>query len=237
MAMAWIQKSPATVKVQSSYDPTKHAWLWFGLFACLAVGGAFVGTLKPVRRMFGRFRPVVDPAHRRGASAAGLAAGAIVASSALAGLAGALLALRTDQIGTADGGLTASGLTLTGLGLGVALLGGTSAYGRRGGIFGTVLATLLMVVFMGYSQQKDWKISTLVIGGGAIGIGLLVTRLVESFGRPHGDEYDPDSRRGWGPLTIPSQASSSNGWSPMVSASARSDDDGWGTSGSSWGTR
>jgi hypothetical protein len=234
-AIAWIQKSPQVVKVQSTYDPKKDAVLWFGMVAVLAAGGAIAGTMKPIRRALGRFRPVSDPAYRRGASAAGLAAAAIIVSSALAGLAGTLVAMRSDEIGTADGGLTASGLTLTGLGLGVALLGGTSAYGRRGGVFGTILATLLMVMFVGYSEDKNWKISILVIAGVAIGIGLLVTRLVEAFGRPHGDDDDLDSRGGW-TRVIPSQASSSNGWNPMVSTAARADDDAWGTT-ASWESR
>ena len=52
---------------------------------------------------------------------------------------------------------------LTAVGLGVALVGGTSAYGRRGGIFGTVLAAGLFAVVASYStlQRANWPAAAL----------------------------------------------------------------------------
>jgi ribose/xylose/arabinose/galactoside ABC-type transport system permease subunit len=227
-AVAWVHKHDAPISVQSKYDPTAHGWLWFGGFVVIALFAAAVGMSKPVRRSVGRFRPVSDPAHRRGVAAAALAAGALVLSCGLAGFAGVLMAMRTDKVGLEDGGFTASGLTLTGLGLGAALLGGTSAYGRRGGLFGTILGTVLLTLFIGYAQAEDWKIATLVVGGGAIGIGLLITRLVEAFGRPHSDdEYA-------GPSYVPRQSNGyDSSWSnATTSTNGRAEDEAWGTS--SW---
>lgn len=226
--VAWVYKHDSPIGVQSKYDPNVDAWFWLGGFAAIALISASVGLSKPVRRSVGRFRPVSDPAQRRGMSAAGLAAGALVLSSALAGFAGVLLAMRVDKIGLDDGGFTASGLTLSGLGLGAALLGGTSAYGRRGGLFGTILATGLVTLFIGYAEAKNWKISDLVVGGAAIGVGLLVTRLVEAFGRPHGDDVD-------GYVPRQSNGYDSSWANATTSTNVRADDEAWGTS--SWSSQ
>jgi hypothetical protein len=139
-----------------------------------------------------------------------------------------------------------AGLEWTGLALGVALVGGTSAFGRRGGVFGTILAAVLATLFLRYEEEMNWDISEFAIAGGALAAGLVVTRLVESYGRPRfadaGDEPDDDN---WSPEpdpTITSNWSSTrrdrqDSWVtplPAQPAGGRSDpwdDDRWGTTG------
>src|SRR5204863_10181237 len=126
----WSQRQPRPGRVGTTYQPTRHAFYWYGAFAALVRLGGFLGLLKPIRRGLGRYRPIGDPALRRGTGAAVIACLAMVASCALAGLAGILCLL-------ANVGLPADGLAVTGLALGSALLGGPSACGRRGGVFGS----------------------------------------------------------------------------------------------------
>ncbi len=163
------------------YEPVADAYLWFGGVAALSVVLSLLGLHPALRRGLARFRPVADPARRRGTGAAIIAVAATVASSVLAALAGALLALTESLPRT---GAAELGLLYTALGLGVALLGGTSAFGRRGGIFGSVLAAALLTVVLAWAaaEQPDW--SAAYVSAAAIVVGLLATRLVERFGRP-----------------------------------------------------
>jgi hypothetical protein len=77
-----------------------------------------------------------------------------------------------------------TGLEWTGIAFGTALLAGTSAFGRRGGVFGTLLAVAGMAMFLDYTNRRGLNISLFAIGACAIGGGLLVTRLVETYGKP-----------------------------------------------------
>ena len=177
--LVFIERRSAAVNVQGGYDPTDHALYLFVGVAIVAVLGGLLGTVKSVRRSVGRFRPVADPAQRRGPVAAALTGGAIAVSMPLAAGAGVLIASSTDKVAPT------SGLEWTGLAVGAALLGGTSAYGRRGGVFGTVLAVALLIVGQRYIAERGWdQITPAVLGAGAVAAGLVVTRLVETFGRP-----------------------------------------------------
>lgn len=167
------------VAVQGTYDPTDHAFFLFGGFALLAVLGGALGTITPVRRWLGRMRPTGDPARRRGAAAAVPVIGALLLSSVFAVAAGTLLAARSDAPV-----VPGTGLERTGIALGLALLAGTSAYGRRGGIFGTLFAVAALTLFLDYADRRDFDISLFAIAAGVFAAGLVVTRLVETYGRP-----------------------------------------------------
>jgi ribose/xylose/arabinose/galactoside ABC-type transport system permease subunit len=177
--VVWIQQIHNPVRVTGGYDPTQHAVYLFGGVAAVAILGGLLGTIKTIRRSVGRFRPVADPAMRRGGAAAGLTGLAIVLSMIFAALAGVLFASGGKQAVAPS-----AGFELTGLALGVALLGGTSAFGRRGGIFGTLLVTLFITLFVRYEAVRDWRISIFAIAAAAVAGGLLVTRIVETYGRP-----------------------------------------------------
>jgi ribose/xylose/arabinose/galactoside ABC-type transport system permease subunit len=174
----WINKHLVAAKVTASYHPDRQAFYWYGGFAALALLGGILGLVKPIRRGVGRFRPVGDPAVRRGALPSGTAFVALIGSSLLAGLAGILSALSSTTVAPSDGFLT------TGLAVGVALAAGTSAFGRRGGVLGTVLSATLVTLVMAYSVAANLKISPYAVAAVAIGVGLVVTRLVERYGRP-----------------------------------------------------
>ncbi len=189
---AWLNFLPAQVSVATPPNPTNQAYVWFGAFAVVAIGGAVIGSVHSVRRAVGRTRPVSDPADARGVTAAVFTAAATVVSSVLAGLAGILLALSTG------GATSQDGLSWSALAVGVALVGGTSAFGRRGGITGTVLAACLFVLVSEYVEVANWKVDTNVLIGGAIVVGAGVTRLVETFGRPEHSAMPADeSAAGW----------------------------------------
>src|SRR6266540_184328 len=64
--IVWLQMHADTVRLDDAYNPTSDAMYWFAAFAALALLGGFLGMAKPVRRAVGRFRPVADPAKRRG---------------------------------------------------------------------------------------------------------------------------------------------------------------------------
>lgn len=202
------------------YDPTPDAYLWFAVIATTSVVACLVGLHSGIRRGFARFRPVADPARRRGRAAAVLAVLATVVSMALAGFSGVLLAYLDTEI-TAD-----DGLVLTALGLGAALLGGTSAFGRRGGIFGTIFAACLIALVLPWVEDEPALVS--VVGIAAIAVGLAVTRLVERFGRP---VLIPPSEEdeSWMPR-VHSLAPSGKPWSaaPTPTGGLWSGDEAWG---------
>jgi ribose/xylose/arabinose/galactoside ABC-type transport system permease subunit len=174
--IAWMQSQGTAKVVAGAYQPDGHAVVWFAAFAVLSVAGGAVCLIPGMRRTIGRFRPEGDPAVRgSGSMSAGLA---LVGSSALAAVAGVLLALSNREIHPSE-----NGIGLTALALGAALLGGVSIYGRRGGLFGTFLAVVGISLVMRYATAEAWKVDTVAFAAGAIMIGLVASRLVETFGR------------------------------------------------------
>ncbi|MCW3813114.1 ABC transporter permease [Micromonospora sp. DR5-3] len=177
--VVYIERRTAPVVLQGGYDFRRTALYLFIGFAAVAVLGGLFGAMRPVRRLVGRFRPVADPARRRGGVAATVAALALIGSTVLATLGGVLI------VANGNGPVAPrSGLDWSVLAIGTAMLAGTSAYGRRGGIFGTLFAVSLVEVFLVWAAAQGWTISRWAVGGATLGIGLLVTRLVEAFGRP-----------------------------------------------------
>ncbi|MGS2613043.1 ABC transporter permease [Micromonospora sp. LZ34] len=212
--VVYIEQRSAPVLVQGGYDPRSGAAQLFAGFAAVAVLGGLLGAVRPVRRLLGRFRPVADPARRRGAAAAFVAVGAMVGSTVLALLAGVLVA-------SGGGGPVAPtpGLDWTVLAVGAALLAGTSAYGRRGGVFGTLLAVCLVALFLAYAQARGWTLSRWAVGGVALGVGLVVTRLVEALGRPGAGTAAESSLGGDGRIstgwTVP-RSGPADSWPPTL---------------------
>ncbi len=191
--LLWLTHMPPTVVLTTRYDPARQGYYWFGAFALLAVIGSVLGAIRPIRRSVGRFRPIADPADRRGTSAAVITALALVGSSLLAGIAGIGMAMQQGAVQSGDG------LLYTGIGVGIALLGGTSAYGRRGGILGTVLATAVYALGWDYVVLHNWSGGPLLLIVIALGAGVLVTRLIEAAGRPKAapPTEDPNMVLGW----------------------------------------
>ncbi|GIJ51828.1 hypothetical protein Val02_87140 [Virgisporangium aliadipatigenens] len=174
--IAWMQSQDTAKVVAGAYEPDGQAVVWFGGFAVLSVVGGVICMIPGMRRSFGRFRPEGDPAARgSGGMTAGLA---LVGSSVLAAVAGVLLALTNREVHPSE-----NGIGLTALALGAVLLGGVSVYGRRGGLFGTLLGVVGISLLMRYADAEAWKVDTVAFAAGAIVIGLVASRLVETFGR------------------------------------------------------
>jgi ribose/xylose/arabinose/galactoside ABC-type transport system permease subunit len=191
--LVWCTHLPTTVVLTTTYDPAHQGYYWFGGFALIAVIGAILGAVRPIRRALARFRPISDPADRRGVPAAVVAALAIVGSSLLAGVAGIALTMQQNSMTASDG------LNFTGIAIGIVLLGGTSAFGRRGGILGTVLATGVFALAIHYVTLREWRGGEITVIAVALGVGVLVTRMVETASRPrHGAPVDdPEVSLSW----------------------------------------
>ena len=222
---AWAaDQGPATLT--GGYDPAPHAYYWFGGFCAVSLVASVVGLIPTVRRAVGRYRPVADPARRRGVVAALIVVGATMASTLLAGVGGVLSVLVADRAQPSEG------IALTSLALGVALLGGTSAFGRRGGILGTIFAAGLVTVGMAYAAASNRSWSAAAFAAAAIGLGLGVTRLIERFGRPSSavrGQEDED----WVPK-VHALTPAGRSWQPASTPSAGlgglwASDDAWGT--------
>jgi len=194
-AVVWLQQQPDQIPLAGEFDPAGQAAFLFALVAALGILGGLLGTVKPVRRALGRYRPVGDPARRRGGGAALFAGGALVLSMVLPVAAGVVLVAGAGV--PAQGSAGVNWLEWTLVGLGVALVGGTSAFGRRGGVFGTILAVLALVLFDRYQELQGWQIALLATGAGVVAGGLVVTRLVETFGRPRAGGGELEQTQRW----------------------------------------
>jgi ribose/xylose/arabinose/galactoside ABC-type transport system permease subunit len=220
--VVWLYQQPPEVPLAGAFDPTGQAAVLFVVVAAVAIVGGLVCTAKPVRRALGRFRPVGDPADRRGPLAALTAATALTLSMGLAVLAGVILAAGAGV--PVPGSAGSQWFELTVIGFAVALIGGTSAFGRRGGVFGTTLAALAFLLFDRYQQVMGWSIALLATAAGAVVAGLVVTRIVERFGRPRSADVDEAI---W-------SASPAVPRPEATSPSATSHADSWGSGAGSW---
>ena len=173
--------------------PNLRDWAWplaIGA-AALSVLGGVLGLLPRARLTLGQYRPAGDAAAARGSRAGLTATAALVGSMLLAAGAGLILAMRVRAAVPDDG------FALLGTAAAAAFLGGTSAYGRRGGVFGTVLAAgflQLAALWLGLVEAQPWTRPALL--GAAIVLGLLVGRVVEAAGStepPPSDEAGEDA--------------------------------------------
>ncbi len=187
----WIQHLPADQQIFTQFHAERHAYLWFVGFVVIALVGGVLGAVHTIRRAIGRFRPIGDPADRRGGNANVLTILMLAGSGLIAGLAGVGSAMMSQEA------VTSTGLLTSGLALGLALLAGTSAYGRRGGIFGTILAAILVALLDHYFAVAHIKVDQIVVIASAVGVGLIVTRAVETAGRPQRPESEESPTSGW----------------------------------------
>lgn len=162
---------------------------WLAMLIVLAVlglsvlGGAFA-MLPPIRRLLGLAREKGGQPGRRGLPASAVSAAALLISSVLGGLAGILLLIPSQSGG--------HGFYLhyvlheplgIALALAIVLLGGTSLWGKRGGVFGTVLAALIM--FMAFNAVDDFPLggeAAMWLTTIALVVGFVVTWLLDKTG-------------------------------------------------------
>ncbi|MPZ26684.1 MAG: hypothetical protein GEV12_09545 [Micromonosporaceae bacterium] len=168
-----------TVSVTSS----GLAWLLILAVMAVSVLGGILGVLPPVRRWLQSAREAATGPDRRRRSAALTTGAALLGSCLLAAAAGLLLVVPFDSgfggVRIPVGSLEPVGLALA---FAIVLLGGTSLWGRRGGVFGTLLAALgLFAVFVAF-DESGWADQSHWITVGALGLGFLVSWLVELAG-------------------------------------------------------
>lgn len=211
-AVVWLRMQPDEIELAGAYDPTGQATFLFALVAAMGIFGGLLGTLRGLRRALGRFRPTGDPARRPGAVAALMASGAAMLSMVFAAVAGVLLvAGHQAPIGPGQPVEAVSGvtwLTWTMIGFGAALIGGTSAFGRQGGVFGTILAAVGLVLFHRLQAIEGWEIALLATAASAVAGGLVVTRLMEALGGardPETEQQEEAGRDDWN-TTSPTRA-------------------------------
>ncbi|MBG6139224.1 hypothetical protein [Longispora fulva] len=188
-----------TVEIKFLDQPDKFGVVWLSGAVALSVIGGLLCMAPGIRRGFSRYRIDGDPAGRPGAGPALLASLTLIGSCLLAALSGILLSLHAGASVASDGS------QYTFAALGAVLLGGVSAFGRRGGVLGTVLGSLVVVLGAQVLAVQRIAFSDLLVSAGAVLGGLFVTRLVERFGRPRripppiGDPAAPD----WPPSVAP----------------------------------
>ncbi|MEN3356746.1 MAG: hypothetical protein V7637_728 [Mycobacteriales bacterium] len=169
-------------------DLTRWAWVVFGGAALVSIAGGVVAATPRFRAVLGRYRVDRDPAAGRGTPAGASVVGALALSGLLAGGAGIVAVLHAHAAVPPDDRGTS---LITVAGFAAALLGGSSVHGRRGGVFGTVLAasTLqLLLLWLSLGNVAEWIQITVL--GGAVLVGLGVTRLIEWLGTPAPDDFD-----------------------------------------------
>jgi ribose/xylose/arabinose/galactoside ABC-type transport system permease subunit len=221
----------AEISPFDGYDPSGQAFWWFGVVCVLSLGGGLLGLVPTVRRGLSRFRPVADPAHRRGLVGALIAVAATVVSCVCAGIGGILL------VSVSRAATPSDGLELTALAIGVALVGGTSAFGRRGGVAGTVLATGLMTVTMAYARATDRTWRTAAFAVAALVVGLAVTRLVERFGRPAVRGGAENAEEDWAPRSTAESTWPGGLWQGPPAPASNAGPGGIWSSEEAWGSR
>jgi hypothetical protein len=233
--VVWLQTKDPFIPLTGSYDPTGQASFLFAMVAAVGILGGLLGSRHSIRSSLGRSRPIGDPARRRGAMAAVMTSGAIVLSMVFAVVAGVLITAGVGE--PAQGSVGVHWLEWTLVGLGVALIGGTSAFGRKGGVFGTTFAVIALVLFSRYQLEQGWDISPLAIGAGAVAGGLVVTRLVETFGRPRlaeAGEPGAGAAGPWQTTTPAADVGRANSLPPLTSA-GNQNSGGWPSAGTdSW---
>jgi len=149
-----------------------------GAVALISVLGGAIWLAPRVRRRFGGMRYDGDPAQRPRTGAAFGALVALVAPSALAGAGGVLSAVRLEIADPTGGDLT------TYTALAAVLIGGVSVFGRRAGVFGTMLGVLLLSLvqlWLVIEDSESWVFPVVV--GTTILAGLVVNRVLEAAGR------------------------------------------------------
>lgn len=164
----------------------------FGGAAAVSVAGGLLGLLPGVRDRFTRVKGAVEGTERRDAASVFALIGGTFVSVLLAGVAGflpvAFGSAETNSQSVLVGMFsfsTASMVVLSPFVLIAVLLGGTSLWGRRGGVAGSVLATVALWAVMqvwGNLVPPASEPDLFSRWTGALYAGMLLAGLVVSFG-------------------------------------------------------
>ncbi|HZE40933.1 MAG TPA: hypothetical protein VE172_19210 [Stackebrandtia sp.] len=158
-----------------------HSWVWLVGCAALSVLGGMWGATNGTRRRLGECRLANATIARRSGGAVATQIAALAASSLVAAAAGLWMSWVPSDTRAAE--VVDGPWSLTAFAVAAALLGGTSALGRRGGFLGSVLASFALLTALLITAQRH-PFNPLWTIGGALGLGLVITRIVERFGAP-----------------------------------------------------
>lgn len=173
-------------RTPQSPAPIDHPVLVFTVFALVSVLGGVACAAPRLRWWFGGRRGNGSDPGRRATGTTGASLLALTLSAMLAAAGGMVLggALSPAVAAAVAAPQPAGGIGLTLLALAAVLVGGVSAFGRRGGVFGTLLGVVLVVLLVQLSLQPGvgtWVY--LALPGGLVVAGLVVNRLLEATGR------------------------------------------------------
>ncbi|GAB3228690.1 hypothetical protein GCM10027447_21180 [Glycomyces halotolerans] len=182
----------------SGWTAPDGMWLFAGA-AVISLAGGLLGLAPGVRDRFTRVKGALEGTEPREAASVLALFGGTFLSLFLAGSAGFLVAVfqsgEAMQGGSVFGSFSSAGgptLLLTPFVLIAVLLGGTSLWGRRGGIAGTLLATVLLwsAILLRSNLEAPSSDPELfnrwdgVIFAGALLVGVVVSVVLDRLGRP-----------------------------------------------------
>jgi hypothetical protein len=180
------------------FDPPNGLYL-FGGAAVLAIGGGLIGLAPGVREGFSAVKRLVDGEGERSGSSVFLLLGGTVLSMLLAAAAGYVTFMfglsSTEDAGTLNFGPYGIGpgaVESQLLAFAIVLIAGTSLWGRRGGVFGAVFATIAVwagLILWGRALldagEGSWQADySQAIYAGALLLGLFVSFALDRLGRP-----------------------------------------------------
>ncbi|MFC3492206.1 hypothetical protein [Glycomyces rhizosphaerae] len=179
----------------------------FGGAAVLAIAGGFIGLAPGMRDGFSAVKRLADGEGERAASSVFLLLGGTILSMLLAAAAGYVTYMYA--LGPIEGANTVNfgpyGVYPTAvepqlLAFAIALLAGTSLWGRRGGVFGAVFATI--AVWAGLilwdqavldAGEDSWQADySQAIFAGVLLVALFVSFALDRLGRPK-EQVEPDN--------------------------------------------
>lgn len=195
-----VGEPPAPSQVELE---TLVGWLVIAGVVVLSIAGGLIGIMRPVRETLGGCVDAVEQRGKRTPAAFATTWAALIGSCLMAGVAGYLVMLPTGA-NLSIAVVNANGLAPLLTGLGIVLIGGTSARGRRGGVFGTLLAAV--VVFMAALLLENLDGSWIVnyaIPFGVLLLGLLVNWLMDLVNRPRPAGAVPPYPAAMAPMFVP----------------------------------
>jgi ribose/xylose/arabinose/galactoside ABC-type transport system permease subunit len=170
IVLSYAERTIIPVRFGGGY-PTA---MWYAVFVVVSVGGGALWLVPGIRRPLSVLRNPGDPARWTGPRSGLGAVAGLTGSSFLAGLAAVPLVMRLQAADT-------NGASLTTVAFAAVLLGGVSVFGRRGGVFGTLLGVTIVAIIqtlVAYNDGPFW-VSTLIVGLAAL-LGLGASRALES---------------------------------------------------------
>lgn len=178
--------------------------------AVLAIGGGFIGLAPGMRDAFSAVKRLADGDGERSASAVFLLLGGTVLSMLLAAASGYVVYMY--ELGPVEGASTLNfgpygtyptAIELQLIAFVIALIAGTSLWGRRGGVFGAVFATIAVwagLVLWGQmvadAGEDSWQAAySQAIDAGILLVALFVSFALDRLGRPR-ETIEPDVNNG-----------------------------------------